>query len=81
MVNKIYRNLKNGYNYIVTELCKIKINDEWEEGVVYRRVGENQTYVRTIQNFNEKFRLHRMEEVNRNKELLEMVNIIASKNT
>ena len=31
MINKIYRNLKNGYNYIVTELCKIKINDEWDK--------------------------------------------------
>ncbi len=61
MINKIYKNIKNGFNYVVIDSCLVKVNENWEEGVIYKRVGEYKSYVRTIQNFNDKFILHNME--------------------
>jgi len=51
----IWRHYNNNKDYKVIDYCKVQINDEWVEGVVYCAMDHDSKYVRPIDEFIEKF--------------------------
>jgi len=57
-LNEVYRHIKTGGIYRTKEFCKFKETfcGEWLDCVAYEPVeGKKHTYVRTLDNFAEKF--------------------------
>lgn len=49
---------KNGNKYNIINICKIKIDGVWCDGIIYRDVnGNGDTYVRKIEDFENSFKL------------------------
>lgn len=51
----IWRHYGNDKHYRVIDYCKIQINDQWVEGVIYCTTDHDSKYVRPIDEFIEKF--------------------------
>lgn len=56
---KIVEHIKKGVIETIVDKCKIKINGEWTDGVMYegedRHTGEPMIFVRELNDFNENF--------------------------
>lgn len=55
--NKTYIHYKNKQSYIVVDFCKIQENDIWTKAVLYKPADCEELFVRTLQEFEEKFSL------------------------
>jgi hypothetical protein len=54
----VYAHRKSGKLYILEKFCRIKITDNWEEGIVYRStLDDASVYVRSKKDFDDKFDL------------------------
>lgn len=57
MAKHQYRHIKTGDVYAVHDSCKIKIDDNWVEGIIYFNVNNTrELFVRTEQNFSDSFK-------------------------
>lgn len=54
-VGDFYINHKNKHTYVVLSLVQVKIEDKWFNAVSYKSVTASEIYVRTVDNFFEKF--------------------------
>ena len=50
-----YKHYKNGKKYTTINMCKIQENGEWIHAIIYREVGGEDLYVRSLSEFSEKF--------------------------
>jgi hypothetical protein len=55
--NGLYVHYKNKKIYLVDDICQVKINGEWKDGVIYSDNTRKKKYVREINEFLEKFEL------------------------
>lgn len=53
-LNVQYQHYKNGLSYTPINFCKIQENDQWIEAVIYKTTN-NELFVRTLKEFEEKF--------------------------
>jgi len=51
-----YIHYKNRKIYYVIDTCKIQINDEWKDGVIYVGAENDEKYVRDMDDFIKKFK-------------------------
>lgn len=52
----VYTHYKKGNEYVIEQFCKIQVDDVWVEGVIYaQRFIYDQKYVRTLEEFKQKF--------------------------
>lgn len=56
-LNQEYTHYKNKQSYITIDFCKIQENDLWVKAVIYKPKDEDGLFVRTINEFQEKFKL------------------------
>lgn len=54
-LNKTYTHYKNQQDYIIKNFCKIQENDIWVEAVIYTPKDNNELFVRSKKEFQEKF--------------------------
>lgn len=54
---KTYIHYKNKESYIVKEFCKIQENDIWVKAVIYKPADCEELFVRSLEEFEEKFQL------------------------
>jgi hypothetical protein len=52
---KKFRHYKNGNLYQPVDTCKIQENGIWILGIIYKQVGEDMLFVRSLAEFNCKF--------------------------
>ena len=52
---KKFRHYKNGNFYQLVDTCKIQENGIWIIGIIYREVGGNMLFVRSLSEFSCKF--------------------------
>lgn len=56
---KIVTHTKSGRKYTIFNKCMLKINDSWEQGIIYEGVDKNTNkptlFVRTIEDFDNNF--------------------------
>ena len=56
---KTVTHIKSGRKYTIQNKCLIKINDSWEQGIIYEGVDKNTgkptLFVRTIDDFDKSF--------------------------
>lgn len=55
--DKKYIHYKNKETYIVQGFCKIQENDKWVEAVIYKPADCEELFVRSLEEFKEKFSL------------------------
>lgn len=57
--NKTVTHIKSGRKYIIFNKCMLKVNDSWEQGIIYEGVDKNTgkatLFVRTVDDFNKSF--------------------------
>ena len=51
---KIYKHYRNKKTYLVEDFCKIQVNGEWVDAVIYSDEADNK-FVRSLSEFEEKF--------------------------
>ena len=56
-LNKTYIHYKNKKSYITINFCKIQENDVWVKAVIYKPDDCDELFVRTYEEFQEKFLL------------------------
>ncbi|OQR40540.1 DUF1653 domain-containing protein [Aliarcobacter cryaerophilus] len=56
-LNKTYIHYKNKKSYITINFCKIQENDTWVKAVIYKPDDCDELFVRTYEEFQEKFLL------------------------
>jgi len=58
---KIVTHIKSGKKYTVFSRCMLKVNDSWEQGIIYKGIDKNTgqptLFVRTIDDFDKNFEL------------------------
>ena len=54
---ELYRHYKNKKHYIIIEKCMVQIKGKWVGGVIYKPYGGHGTFVRSGEEFFEKFKL------------------------
>lgn len=52
----VYKHYKNKTNYIIISFCKIQENNNWIEAVIYTEVGGTELFVRSLKEFENKFK-------------------------
>ena len=56
---KTVTHIKSGRNYTIVNKCILKINDSWEQGIIYEGIdkqsGKLTLFVRTIDDFDNNF--------------------------
>ena len=56
---KTVTHIKSGRKYTVFNKCMLKVNDSWEQGIIYEGVDKNTgkltLFVRTIDDFDKSF--------------------------
>lgn len=56
---KTVTHIKSGRKYTIFNKCMLKVNDSWEQGIIYEGVDKNTgksiLFVRTIDDFDENF--------------------------
>lgn len=52
----LYKHYKNQKDYETIDFCKMQVNDVWLDAVIYRSI-EGALYVRSLEDFEEKFSL------------------------
>ena len=58
MENKtIYTHYKNNKDYIIIDYCSIQENDVWVTAILYKEVDGNILFVRSEQEWEERFKL------------------------
>lgn len=60
-MKEVYRNKKNGKNYQIMGLSKVKIDGNWEECVIYNCLYDNpegMIWVRLKEDFEDKFEVN-----------------------
>lgn len=55
--DKVYIHYKNRESYMVKDFCKIQENDIWIKAVIYKPVDCDEFFVRSLKEFEEKFKL------------------------
>lgn len=55
-INQVYKHYKNEQSYKVIDFCKIQENDIWVEAVLYKPIESNKLFVRSLNEFKEKFK-------------------------
>ena len=56
-LNKTYIHYKNKKSYITLNFCKIQENDVWVKAVIYKPEDCDELFVRSYEEFKEKFLL------------------------
>jgi hypothetical protein len=56
-LNKTYIHYKNKQEYTTINFCKIQENDIWVKAVIYKPNDDEELFVRTYKEFEEKFSL------------------------
>jgi len=54
---KLYKHYRNGKKYIITGKCMVQESLQWVDAVIYRWEGGEQLFVRSLEEFIEKFKL------------------------
>lgn len=56
---KIVTHIKSGKKYTIFSKCMLKVNDSWEQGIIYKgidkNIGQPTLFVRTIDDFDKSF--------------------------
>ena len=56
---KTVTHIKSGRKYTIFNKCMLKVNDSWEQGIIYEGIDKNTgkptLFVRTIDDFDENF--------------------------
>lgn len=56
---KTVTHIKSGKNYTIFNKCMLKVNDSWEQGIIYKGIDKNTgkltLFVRTIDDFDKNF--------------------------
>ena len=56
---KTVTHIKSGRKYTIFNKCMLKINDSWEQGIIYegidKNTGKSTLFVRTIDDFDNAF--------------------------
>jgi hypothetical protein len=56
---KTVTHIKSGRKYTIFNKCMLKVNDSWEQGIIYEGVDKNTSkqtlFVRTIDDFDKNF--------------------------
>ncbi len=56
-LNKTYIHYKNNKSYTPINFCKIQENDIWTKAIIYKPNDQEELFVRTCEEFEEKFLL------------------------
>ncbi len=56
-LNKTYTHYKNKKSYTPINFCKIQENDIWTKAIIYKPNDQEELFVRTCEEFEEKFLL------------------------
>ena len=56
-LNKTYIHYKNKKSYTPIKFCQIQENDIWTKAIIYKPNDEEELFVRTCKEFEEKFSL------------------------
>lgn len=54
---KLYKHYKNGKLYEIVDYCLIQEDNKWAEAVIYRRHSFEPKFCRSLEEFEEKFKL------------------------
>ena len=54
-IGEDYKHIEKGTIYTAAVKTKVKLNGSWYEGIIYTGKDCIQTYVRTVEDFNENF--------------------------
>jgi hypothetical protein len=55
LLNTTYIHYKNKKSYITINFCKIQKNDTWVDAIIYKPIDCEELFVRTCEEFEEKF--------------------------
>ena len=56
-IETLYTHYRKGGNYTILHYAEMQINDEWIESLVYKSLDSGKIYVRSSEDFDNKFNI------------------------